>query len=217
MVDSAPFGEAHPLAVALAAAVEGRFPPVDGRIELVTPDEAGTEAVVEFTGHAFVLSGRRDAAEVLAGRDAFGGATSLGVLAALVGPDGDTGSLDMVLVRRAGVAAVDPLPETAAYDDHPRVVRSRAHRRDVRVVGDDRGLATIGRGLVGRTEVSVEVVRPGHRVGRELVLGALAHLPPDEPVFAQVAPGNAASVRAFLSIGFVPLGSEILLEPGPRR
>jgi L-amino acid N-acyltransferase YncA len=85
----------------------------------------------------------------------------------------------------------------------------------VRVFGDECGLATIGRGVVGRTEVSVELTRAGASsgAGRRLVQGALAHLPDDEWVFAQVAPGNAASVRAFLGIGFVPIGSEILLAP----
>ena len=29
-------------------------------------------------------------------------------------------------------------------------------------------------------------------------------------VFAQVAPGNAASLRAFLAAGFSPIGSEVL-------
>jgi len=32
-------------------------------------------------------------------------------------------------------------------------------------------------------------------------------------VFAQVAPGNAASLRAFLAAGFVLIGSEVLIEP----
>jgi hypothetical protein len=36
----------------------------------------------------------------------------------------------------------------------------------------------------------------------------------NEPVFAAVSPGNARSLRAFLAAGFVPLGSEALIEPG---
>ena len=85
--------------------------------------------------------------------------------------------------------------------------------------GDDRGLACIGVGLVGRTEVSVEVTRVGvgGGAGRQLVLGALAGLPAGELVFAQVAPGNAASVRVFLACGFVPIGSEVLIEPDGHR
>ncbi|NUR85978.1 MAG: GNAT family N-acetyltransferase, partial [Nonomuraea sp.] len=35
------------------------------------------------------------------------------------------------------------------------------------------------------------------------------------PLWAQVAPGNAASVRAFLAAGYVPIGAEALLvRPG---
>jgi hypothetical protein len=33
-------------------------------------------------------------------------------------------------------------------------------------------------------------------------------------IWAQVAPGNAASVRAILAAGFSPVGAEALLVPG---
>jgi hypothetical protein len=33
------------------------------------------------------------------------------------------------------------------------------------------------------------------------------------PIWAQVAPGNAASVRAFLAAGYRPVGAEALLVP----
>jgi hypothetical protein len=70
----------------------------------------------------------------------------------------------------------------------------------------------IGRGVAGRREVAVEV-EPGRRgigVGRKAVLAARHLVPPDEPLWAQIAPGNAASVRAFLAAGFVPVGAEVL-------
>ena len=35
-------------------------------------------------------------------------------------------------------------------------------------------------------------------------------------MWAQVAPGNAASLRAFLRRGFVPIGAEVLIHPVPR-
>ena len=94
--------------------------------------------------------------------------------------------------------------------------------------GDATGLVTIGTGLVGRTELSVEVaggvasdVASGVAggvtgTGRRLILGGLATLPATELVFAQVAPGNAASLRAFLACGFRPIGSEILLHRDTR-
>jgi RimJ/RimL family protein N-acetyltransferase len=100
-------------------------------------------------------------------------------------------------------------------DDHPRVLRSYEHRRDVRVLGDERGLVTIGSGLVGRTEVSVELTGGAHSrgAGRGLITAALLEVAAAEPVFAQVAAGNAASLRAFLACGFTPIGSEVLITP----
>jgi hypothetical protein len=209
----------HPLASVLRDAAAGSFPPVDGVVEIVPPDAAGTHAVVEFTGHAYVLTDRSRSDALFVGRDGFGGASHPRLLDALAGPMGQIGSHDMVLVRHADPADGDPLPETDAFDWHPRVARARHHRRDVRVLGDDRGLVCIGVGLVGRTEVSVEVTRVGvgGGAGRQLVLGALAVLPAGELVFAQVAPGNAASLRVFLACGFVPIGSEVLIEPDRHR
>jgi hypothetical protein len=39
--------------------------------------------------------------------------------------------------------------------------------------------------------------------------------PPAEPLFAQVTPGNAASLRAFLAAGYRPIGSEVLFLRAP--
>ncbi|MEM9713137.1 MAG: hypothetical protein AAGA17_13040 [Actinomycetota bacterium] len=39
-------------------------------------------------------------------------------------------------------------------------------------------------------------------------------MPEGEWLFAEIAPGNAASVRAFLSVGFVPIGAQIRYRPG---
>jgi len=202
----------HPLHSALLDATEGRFPDVDGAVEVVEPMPGDHHAVVEFTGHSFVLTDC-DAGEVSArGADGFGGASQPDLLRWLAGPGGLIGSLDAVLFAR-GVGG-GRLPERSDLDDHPRVMRSRAHRRDVRVHGDDTGLVTIGLGLVDRLEVSVEVLgtrTPG--AGRRLIGEALELIPAGDVVFAQVAPGNAASLRAFLSCGFAPIGAEILLQP----
>jgi hypothetical protein len=204
----------HPLAAVLVAAAHGSFPPVDGRVDVVPPDDTGAEAVVEFTGHAFVLTHRDPSDELFRGVDAFGGVGHPRFVVALAG-DATIGSHDVVLVRHGG-STVDPLTETDRYDDHPRVVRARHHRHSVNVLGDATGLVTIGAGLVGRTELSVELTGDGgggNGSGRALILGGLATLPSTELVFAQVAPGNAASLRAFLACGFRPIGSEILLGP----
>jgi RimJ/RimL family protein N-acetyltransferase len=63
-------------------------------------------------------------------------------------------------------------------------------------------------------EVSVEVFDGSTAgAGRRLIIEALGRVPAGEVVFAQVAPGNAASLRAFLSCGFAPIGAETLLLP----
>jgi len=202
----------HLLHRALLDATEGRFPDVDGAVEVVEPMAGDPHAVVEFTGHSFVVSDC-DAAEVLArGADGFGGASQPDLLRWLAGPGGWIGSLDAVLFAR-GVGG-GRLPARSDLDDHSRVTRSRAHRRDVRVHGDGTGLVTIGHGLVDRLEVSVELLgtrTPG--AGRRLIGEALELIPAGDVAFAQVAPGNAASLRAFLSCGFAPIGAEILLHP----
>jgi GNAT superfamily N-acetyltransferase len=106
----------------------------------------------------------------------------------------------------------------AANDfDHARAARARAHRVDVRVWTVEGGMLTVGRGVAGRWEVSVEVdeLARGRGLGRALFRACRAVV--GEPVWAQVAPGNAASVRAVLAAGFRPLGAEALLcEPRER-
>lgn len=209
----------HPLASALASAVVGRFPPTDGVIEIVPPDPGGEHAIVEFSGHALVLTDRPDADEILAGRDAFGGASHPEVVLALASDRFEIGKSDVVLVRRAGdraqdgIGRIESVAATDLHDLHPRAARAHRHRRDVTVFGDERGLVAIGTGLVGRVEVSVEVVdaRPG--AGGALVEGALRHLPADTWVYAQVTPGNVRSMRRFVSLGFRPVAGEILLTP----
>ena len=123
-----------------------------------------------------------------------------------------------MLVARAEPGPV--LPRRDDLGDHPRVRRARHHRRDVEVYADDHGLVLLGRGLVGRQEIAVELFDPsaaggaGH--GRRLIRAGLAALGAGERCWAQVSPGNAASLRAFLACGFVPIGSEVIFS-GRRR
>jgi hypothetical protein len=213
----------HPVATALIAAANGQFPEVDGAAEIVAPDAAGTHAVVSFTGHSFVMTTLDPDRLARFGIDGYGGAMDPNVLTWLAGAHGEVGSIDAVLVRRgiaherdAG-ASLPRLDQLDDLDDHPRVRRARHHRRHVRVIGDDRGFVTIGQGLVDRTEVSIELTSGEHGAGtgRRLLMAALAKIDADQWVFAQVAPGNAASLRLFLACGFVPIGSEVLIEHRP--
>lgn len=103
---------------------------------------------------------------------------------------------------------------------HPRVVRANAHRQVVRVF-EDAGAAVVvvlGLGLALRSEVAVEVEEAAR--GRGLATGALVKarrvVGPDQVLFAQTAPGNAASLRALLAAGFRPIGSEVLFFDGER-
>lgn len=204
----------HPLHAALIAAAHGSFPAVDGVVEVHPPAAGGQWASVEFTGHAFVLTDRDPGDVAALGVDAFGGTGSPDFLRWLAGPAGWVGSHDAVLVAhgRGGGS----LPARSDLDGEPRVVRARRHRRDVRVHGDDTGFVTVGTGLVERTELSVELVTgvtPASGAGRRLIGEGLALVPSGDLVWAQVAPGNAASLRAFLACGFVPVGAEVLVDP----
>ena len=219
----------HPFVAVLDAAAAGHFPAADGASEVMPPDAAGTRAAVAFSGHAYVLadvdpaelSARLAAADGAGG--GFGGVHHPTVLSLLADAGGRwrTGTVDVVLVRRGGgddTVATATLVRRDDLADHPRVARALAYRRDVVVLADDIGLASIGRGLVGRCEVSVELfdaesAPPG--AGRHLLTAALRALPADEPVWAQVAAGNARSLRAFLAAGFVPVASEVLLVREP--
>ncbi len=208
-------GGSDPLGRLLTDAAAGRFPPVDGGVRVLPPDATtGMHAVVELTGHSIVLTDRSLVGADVPDLHGFGGCTHPDALRWLAGPDGWIGSLDAVLVRRAEPG--DRLPARDDLEHHPRVRRARAHRRDVRVYGDDAGLVTLGAGLAGLWELSVELhdgVAAGAGHGRRLIRAGLAAAPPGSWVFAQVAPGNAASLRAFLTVGFVPIGSEVLLRP----
>jgi GNAT superfamily N-acetyltransferase len=203
----------HPLHEALVDAAHGRFPPVDGRVEVFTPMAGDHHAVVEFTGHSVVLTDRAPSDVLVRGADGFGGASHPDVVRWLAGPSGWIGSHDVVLVARG--TGGGSLPESTDFDDHPRVVRSRAHRRDVHVHADASGVVTIGRGLVDRQELSVELLpgAAGQGHGRRLITQGLALVEAGGLVWAQVAPGNAASLRAFLGCGFVSIGAETLIVP----
>jgi hypothetical protein len=204
----------HPLAAVLEAAAAGSFPLPDGEVEVLPPDPWGCWAVVAFTGHAYVLADVDTDELRAAGADGYGGASHPPALSVVAGPGGRVGSVDAMLVTRAEPGPV--LARRDDLDDHPRVRRAKHHRRDVEVYADDDGLVVLGHGLVGRREMSVELFDPasgggaGH--GRRLIRAGLAALAPGERCWAQVSPGNAASLRAFLACGFVPIGSEVIVQ-----
>ncbi|GAB2682368.1 GNAT family N-acetyltransferase [Thalassiella azotivora] len=215
----------HPLGKLLTDAADGVFPAQDGGWHRVAPWRPGTEAVVAFTGHAVLAVADDVTDDVLHGWDVdgYGGALHPRVLQGLVGAHGWVDGLDVVVVARgrAGLPGhrpgVDAPPLVACDDlaDHPRVRHAEALRDDVRVWADvDRsGLITLGRGLGGLPELSVEVVHAGRGLGRRLMAAALDLVPPEQVVVASVAPGNAASLRALLASGFAPVGAVQVYRP----
>lgn len=94
------------------------------------------------------------------------------------------------------------------------------YRDDVTAWQATGGIVLVGRGVAGRLEVAVEVDEHHRGLGLgRLLASAARHLGPrGEPIWAQIAPGNAASVRAFLAAGFRPVGAEALLSSAkPQR
>ena len=122
------------------------------------------------------------------------------VLLATVGTGSSTGPELPGLTRDTGSS------------DHPRVQRASRYRDDVLVAAVHGGLLTIGRGLAGRWEISIEV-EPEYRgagIGRQLAMHGRALVPAEALLWAQVHPANVASVRAFLAAGYRPVGAEVL-------
>ena len=215
----------HPLAEMIVAAAEGRFPAVDGGWQRVTPWRPDLEAVIAFTGHA-VLAVADDVTDLELkdlGVDGLGGAHHPQVLTALAGPDGWIESLDLIMVswgtgprRPVPGGKLIPRPDLA---DHPRARYAAGIRSGTRVLGypqaERSAMAIIARGLAGLTELSFELEpdRRGSGAGAALIEDAVSTVPDGEVVVAQVAPGNAKSLRSLLGAGFLPVGSSQLYRP----
>ncbi|MGW5362104.1 GNAT family N-acetyltransferase [Actinopolymorpha pittospori] len=214
--------ESGPLALAgvFARVERGEWPPPDGRLRVVAQPSPRSAAVVAFTAHS-VVAADVDADWVRSRLDPDDLAAPLRApfLAALADR----------LARRVGavdmVALASPLPGPPPValsewtdSEHPRVRRAHRYRDEVRVWGTEGGMVLVGRGLAGRWEVAYEV-DPTHRgrgLGRLLASAARHLVPPDaHGVWAQVSPGNAASVRSILAAGYRPVGSEALLVATP--
>ncbi|HEX6197038.1 MAG TPA: GNAT family N-acetyltransferase [Jiangellaceae bacterium] len=193
----------------------GSFPPADGKVTVVPEPSPGTSAVVAFTGHAVIAadvdeSWVRDRVP----EDDLGAPLSPPFLAALGTHLGrDVGCIDMVtLATHLDGAPAVPLAPVAG-STHPRVRRATRYRSEVTVWTTPGAVLVLGRGLAGRWEAAIEVDPParGRGLGRALATAARHLIPVDQKVWAQISPGNAASVRAFLHAGFTPVGSEALL------
>jgi GNAT superfamily N-acetyltransferase len=208
----------HPLLKILLEAAAGRPPAPDFSVELLPPPPGRVDAVLTFTAHSYVAASvdpERLRARLLPD---YPGATTEPAFLAWLGTElgRRAGQIDMVLVASHldGPLPLDlePREDLAA---HPRVARANRYRDHLQVHADRDGGAVLllGRGLADRWEVAFEVDpdRRDRGLGRALATAARHMVPRDEPLFAQVTPGNVASVRALLAAGYTPIASEVLL------
>jgi GNAT superfamily N-acetyltransferase len=203
------------LAGLLQAVERGEYPPTDLGVTHLPAARPGTAAVLGFTGHS-VIAADLDTAwldEYL--------------------PPGDPGlafnppflgfleeHLDLRVNNIDLLTLVPPRPgppEIALQkiDDqsHPRVRRALRYRDDVTIWSCAGGILIIGRGLGNRWEAAVEVAADarGKGLGRALAAAAAHLVPENRAIWAEIGVGNAASVRAFLAAGYLPVGEEALL------
>jgi GNAT superfamily N-acetyltransferase len=203
------------LANLLSDAAAGRYPPPDGSVTILPQPSRRDAGVIAFTAHSVVFVDLDPAwvRGLLPPGDLSGPLLPpfLQALCAATGRRVNNIDLLCVAAPRPGSPAIMLTP--AMPSGHPRVVRALRHRDSVQVWETPGAILSIGRGVAGRWEVAVEV-DPGYRgkgLGRELAAAARHLVPDGTPLWAQIAPGNAASVRAFLAAGFRPVGAEAML------
>jgi len=200
----------------LDGAARGVLPPPDGGLTVVPQMSERDAGVLSFTAHAVVFLDEDPewvrAQLARADCDPLSAPMHPAFLHALLERTGRSAeTIDAMLVG-APCAGELPFPLREIEDPgHSRVGYALKRRDEVRVWETAGGVLVLGRGIGGRLEVSVEVddAARGRGVGRQLVEAA-RHLA-GEPVWAQIAPGNARSVRAFLAAGYVPVGAELLM------
>ncbi|MFE9423820.1 GNAT family N-acetyltransferase [Kitasatospora sp. NPDC006697] len=209
------------LTTILAAAARGEFPPADGGVTVVPQPGEREAGVLSFTAHAVVFTDQDPrwvrSAVAASSHDPFAAPLCPPFLMAFAERIGRRiGNTDLLTVAPR-LAGPPPLELAEIADrEHPRVVRALRFRDEVRVWQADGGMVLLGRGVAGRWETAVEVDggAQGRGLGRALALSARHLVPEGEVLWAQQAPGNARSVRAFQAAGFRPVGAEVLLTAG---
>jgi ribosomal protein S18 acetylase RimI-like enzyme len=203
------------LARVLDGAARRAFPTADDAVEVFAAPARVRGAVFAFTSH-LVVATDLPTDEVRAAAPS-GDYTRWGQVASWIAARSGASALngDVML---AGFGAERALPidlEPVDGHEHPRVLRASRFRDDVAVwVTPDRaGVLVLGRGVAGRHELAFEVdpEARGRGLGRALAEAALALSPEGAAVWAQVHPGNAASLRAVLAAGLTPVGYEQLV------
>ena len=193
----------------------GTFPPVNFEVTYLPQPSPREAAVVATTGHVFIAAD--------AGTDWLDEHTPVNDPGAAFNPpflralelrlDRQVNNIDLMLSAPRSLGQPDLVLKPIEDQAHPRVRRALQYRDDVDVYACDGGVIAVGRGLGGRWEVGLEVdlEARGRGLGRAMARAARHLVPADRPIWAQVAPGNAASLRAFMAAGYVPMGQEALL------
>jgi GNAT superfamily N-acetyltransferase len=199
----------------------GCYPPADGGVTILSAQPAARAAgVISFTAHAVVfIDADRDWVKAQLPPGDLSAPLTPAFLEALCQRTGRKAqSTDVLTLATAqpGEPEIDLKPLTAPAGGgpvHPRLERAHRYREDVLAWQADGGIVTLGRGIGGRWEAAVEVDpdRQGRGLGRRLALAARHLVPGGATLWAQIAPGNVASMRAFLAAGYVPAGAEALL------
>ncbi|MER7974320.1 MULTISPECIES: GNAT family N-acetyltransferase [unclassified Streptomyces] len=204
------------LRTVLDAAARGALPPADG-VTVVVPQECERDAgVLAFTAHAVVFTDEDPAWVRAALRatdcDPLGAPMHPRFLAALLERTGRTAETVDTMLVAAPLTGELPLPLVEIADGgHSRIGYARGRRDAVRAWTTEGGVLVVGRGIGGRLEVSVEVDEGARQRGLGRRLARAARQVVAEPLWAQVTPGNARSLRAFLAAGYRPVGAELLL------
>jgi len=211
-----------PLAALLRDVAAGRYPPPDGGVTILPQPSPRDAGVLAFTAHSVIFVDADPAwmRGLLPPGDLSGPLLPPFLQAVGARTGRRLNNIDLLCVAQArpGLPPAESQLTPVTHPghppaDHPRVLRARRYRDDLRVWQAPGGIVALGRGLAGRWEILVEI-DPGCRgrgLGRELVAAARHLVPDGNPLWAQIAPGNAASVRAFLAAGYQPVGAEALL------
>ncbi|MEU8790174.1 GNAT family N-acetyltransferase [Streptomyces sp. NPDC048643] len=212
-------GTAHRLGAVVDAAARGIFPPPDGSVTVVRQHSARDAGVLAFTAHSVVFTDEDEdwvrATLAAVACDPLAAAMNPRFLAALMERTGRAHDTVDVMCVAAPLPGPPPLALTElSGPGHPRIAAALGRRDGVRAWAADGGVVVLGHGIGGRLEASVEVDEDVRHRGLGRALATAARHLAGEPVWAQVAAGNARSLRAFQAAGFRPVGAEALLTAG---
>ena len=190
------------------------FPPRDGAVDVLDSPPGKADGVVAFTEHVVVATSVatdlvRQQLAITPDPMSVSFLSWLGQ--ALESEPSRTRVVLFALGTGEGTSVLEPRHDLAGYS---QVAPHLVDRDDIEVYSDRYGQSVLvmGSGLAGRRELAVQVAASQRRAGtgRRLVRSAIALTPKGMPLFAQVAAGNAASLRAFYNAGFRPIGAEVL-------